>query len=100
MWPTLLELLKPFGRYAVAGAIAGPTVELDVRTFYLKDLRLFGCTVLDEVVFPSLINRIEAGQVSPVVAETFSISQLPQAQERFKMKNHVGKLVIDITAEK
>lgn len=100
MWSSLLEVLKPFGRYAVAGAIAGPFVDLDVRTLYLKDLSLLGCTVLDEVVFPNLIKRIEAGQVSPIVAETFSLSQLPQAQERFKMKDHVGKLVIDITAEK
>ena len=98
-WPGLLEVLRPFGRYAVAGAIAGPIVELDVRTLYLKDLRLLGCTVLDEAVFQNLINRIEAGQISPVVAETFSLSQLPQAQEIFKMKGHVGKLVIDINAE-
>ncbi len=98
-WPGFLEVLKPFGRYAVAGAIAGPIVELDVRTLYLKDLRLLGCTVLDKAVFPNLINRIEAGQVSPVVAKTFSLAQLPQAQEYFRMKGHVGKLVVDITAE-
>jgi len=37
-WPTLLDVLRPLGRHAVAGAIAGPIVELDVRTLYLKDL--------------------------------------------------------------
>ena len=100
LWPSLLEVLKPFGRYAVAGAIAGPLVELDIRTLYLKDLSFFGCTVLDEVVFPNLIKRIEAGQVSSVVAETFSLYKLSTAQEQFQMKDHVGKLVIDITAER
>ena len=40
-WPELLEVLRPGGRYAVAGAIGGPIVELDVRTLYLKDLSLF-----------------------------------------------------------
>lgn len=34
-WPELLEVLRPFGRYATAGAIARPFVELDVRTLYL-----------------------------------------------------------------
>ncbi len=29
-WPSLLDLLHPGGRYAVAGAIGGPIVELDV----------------------------------------------------------------------
>ena len=99
-WPRLLEVLKPFGRYAAAGAIAGPIVELDVRTLYLKDLSLFGCTVLDEAVFPNLIKRIEAGQVASVVAQTFPLQQLPQAQEQFERKAHVGKLVIDIMAER
>ena len=95
-WPYLLDALKPFGRYAVAGAIAGPIVALDVRTLYLKDLSLFGCTVLDLEVFPNLIKRIESRKVSPVVAETFSLSRIPEAQKQFALKKHVGKLVIDI----
>ena len=41
-WPALLDVMRPGGRYAVSGAIAGPIVELDVRTLYLKDLRFFG----------------------------------------------------------
>jgi len=39
-WPSFLEVLKVGGRYATSGAIAGPLVELDVRTLYLKDLTL------------------------------------------------------------
>ncbi len=45
-WPQLLDVLRPGGRYATAGAIAGPLVELDVRSLYLKDLSFFGCTYL------------------------------------------------------
>jgi NADPH:quinone reductase-like Zn-dependent oxidoreductase len=41
-WPSLLDVLRPGGRYAVAGAIGGPLVELDIRTLYLKDLSFFG----------------------------------------------------------
>ena len=98
-WPDLLEVLKPFGRYAAAGAIAGPLVELDVRTLYLKDLSLFGCTVLNKEVFPNLVKRIEAGEVTPVVANTFSLRQVAEAQKQFETKQHIGKLVIDITSE-
>jgi NADPH:quinone reductase-like Zn-dependent oxidoreductase len=50
-WPELLDVLKIGGRYACAGAIAGPLVELDVRTLYLKDLTLIGCTFQEDVVF-------------------------------------------------
>ncbi len=98
-WPDLLEVLKPFGRYAAAGAIAGPLVELDVRTLYLKDLSLFGCTVLSKEVFPNLVKRIEEGDVTPVVANTFSLRQIAEAQKQFEAKQHVGKLVIDVSGE-
>ncbi len=98
-WAALLEALKPFGRYAVAGAIAGPLVTLDVRTLYLKDLSLFGCTVLDEGVFEKLIKQIEAKEILPVIARTFPLSQVAEAQTHFKQKEHVGKFVIDLSNE-
>ena len=95
-WPGLLEVLRPGGRYAVAGAIAGPLVELDVRTLYLKDLSLFGCTVLGTGVFASLVKRIEQGQVRPLVAKTYPLQQITAAQCEFQKKKHVGKLVLEL----
>ncbi|MEO0423962.1 MAG: alcohol dehydrogenase family protein [Pseudomonadota bacterium] len=97
-WPALLDVLRPFGRYAVAGAIAGPHVELDLRTVYLKDLQLFGCTVLSEGVFASLVAQIEAGRIAPLVAEVFPLEEIAAAQTAFAAKRHVGKLVIDVGA--
>ncbi len=96
-WPELLDVLKPFGRYAVAGAIAGPMVELDVRTLYLKDLRLLGCTVLDDTVFKNLLARIEAEEIHPVVSAVFSLEEIVKAQKQFAAKQHIGKLVIDMS---
>lgn len=98
-WPELLDILKPFGRYAVAGAIAGPLVELDVRTLYLKDLRLLGCTVLDDGVFRNLINRIETEEIHPVISEIFSLREIARAQEQFATKQHIGKFVIDMSID-
>lgn len=95
-WPDLLEVMKPFGRYAVAGAIGGPLVELDVRTVYLKDLSLFGCTVLGKTVFSNLVRRIESGEVLPVIAGTFSLAQINEAQQQFESRGHIGKFVIDL----
>lgn len=95
-WPTLLHVLRAGGRYAVAGAIAGPIVELDLRTLYLKDQRLLGCTVLDDGVFASLVRRIESGAVRPVVATTFPLEQIVAAQELFLAKTHVGKIVLEV----
>lgn len=98
-WPALLDVLKPFGRYATSGAIAGPLVELDVRTLYLKDLTLFGCTVLSKEVFPNLVKRIEAEEITALVAKSFALTEIAEAQKQFETKQHIGKLVIDVSGD-
>lgn len=90
----LLKVLKRGGRYASSGAIAGPLVTLDMRTFYLKDLTLIGCTAWDEPVFPNLISYIEQGEIRPLLAKTFPLAQIIKAQREFTEKKHVGKFVL------
>lgn len=95
-WPQFLEVLRPKGRYAVSGAIAGAMVELDVRTLYLKDLSFFGCTVLEPEVFGNLVHHIEQGNIKPLVAQTFPLEDINQAQAAFQEKGHVGKMVLTV----
>jgi len=90
----LLGVLVCGGRYAVAGAIAGAQVELDLRTLYLKDLRLLGCTALDAGVFARLVGLIERGAIRPLVARSFPLRDIVLAQQEFLEKRHVGKLVL------
>ncbi len=90
----LLDVLARRGRYAVAGAIAGPVVELDLRTLYLKDLRLLGCTIPDPEIFPNLIRYIERGEIRPVVSATYPLSEIAAAQSNFMLKSHIGKIVL------
>ncbi|MBX9665663.1 alcohol dehydrogenase family protein [Novosphingobium sp.] len=93
-FPALLQVLKRGGRYGVAGAISGPIAELDLRTLYLKDLTLYGCTILEPQVFPNLVGYIERGEIRPVVAGTYPLSQIVEAQRAFLTKQHVGKIVL------
>lgn len=89
-----LAVLKRGGRYATAGAIAGPVVELDLRTLYLKDLTFFGATVLGEGVFASLVRYIEGGEIRPVVAAVLPLREIVAAQQQFLAKAHTGKIVL------
>jgi len=93
-WPALLDVLRLGGRYACAGAIAGPITELDVRTLYLKDLTLLGCTFQEDAVFENLVRYIEAGEIRPVVAQTYPLADIARAQSDFLSKKHTGKLVL------
>jgi NADPH:quinone reductase-like Zn-dependent oxidoreductase len=98
-WPELLDILRPGGRYAVAGAIGGPIVELDIRTLYLKDLSFFGCTVLEPDVFSNLVSQIESGDVVPLVAESFPLERIAEAQDAFMSKKHTGKIVLNVSVK-
>ena len=93
-FPALLDALKRGGRYGVAGAISGPIADLDLRTLYLKDLTLYGCTILEPEVFPNLVGYIERGEIRPLVAATYPLSDIVEAQRAFLTKQHVGKIVL------
>ncbi len=97
-FPAMLDVLKRGGRFASSGAIRGPIVELDMRTFYLKDITLYGCTAWDEPVFPNLIRYIENGEIRPLVAKTFPLEQIAEAQREFLEKAHVGNFVLMVSA--
>lgn len=93
-WPQLLDVLRVGGRYVTSGAIAGPLVELDLRILYLKDLTFFGCTWQEDAVFENLIGYIERGEIRPVVAKTYRLSDIREAQQDFLAKTFTGKLVL------
>ena len=93
-FPALLEVLRRHGRYTVAGAISGPMVKLDLRTLYLKDIRLEGCTVFEPSVFRNLVGYIERSEIRPVVASIHPLRDIIRAQQEFSAKTHTGKIVL------
>ena len=90
----MLKVLKRGGRYVSSGAIGGPLVSLDMRDFYLKDLMMIGCTAWDKPVFPNLVSYIENGEIRPLLAKTFPLERIVDAQRAFTEKKHVGKFVL------
>jgi NADPH:quinone reductase-like Zn-dependent oxidoreductase len=95
-WGSLLGVLRPRGRLAISGAIAGPIAEIDLRTLYLHDLTVLGCTYQEREVFDNLIGYVERSEIRPVVASTYPLEDIVQAQRDFVEKGYVGKLVLTI----
>jgi NADPH:quinone reductase-like Zn-dependent oxidoreductase len=96
-FPCLLDLLARGGRYVTSGAIAGPVVDLDLRSLYLKDLTLLGATVMPVGVFESLVGYIERQEIRPLLAKTFPLDRIADAQSAFLRKQHVGNFVISLS---
>lgn len=90
----LLASLRRGGRYAVAGAIGGPIAEVDLRTIYLRDLSIFGCTFQEDKVFSNLVEYINRDEIRPLVSKVYPLNDIRQAQEDFMAKTYPGKLVL------
>lgn len=93
-WAKLIDILERGGRYTCSGAIAGPMVEFDLRTFYLRDLTFTGSTVIDPEVMQNLVRYIEAGEIKPALAATYPLNDLHAAQTAFIAKEHTGNIVV------
>lgn len=89
-----LGLLRPGGRWVVAGALGGWAVDLDVRRLYLANLSLIGSTMHTPRIFDRLVEIARSGTVRPTVAATFALEDLAEAQRQLAQRHHVGKLVV------
>lgn len=90
----LLRILRPEGRYTTAGAIAGPVVQLDLRTMYLKQLQLHGSSQGTRADFRRIVRYIEEKKIKPLVGGVYRLSDFHNAQTDFMAKDFVGKLVV------
>jgi NADPH:quinone reductase-like Zn-dependent oxidoreductase len=93
-WPQLIDVIERGGRYTCSGAIAGPMVDLDLRTLYLRDLTFTGSTVIPAQVMTNMIAYIEEGAIAPVLAATYALEDIHAAQTAFIEKTHTGNIVV------
>lgn len=89
-----LGLLRPGGRWVVAGALGGHRVEIDVRRLYLANQALVGSTMHTPRIFAMLAEIARRGAVRPVVAATYPLADVAAAQRDLAQRSHVGKLVV------
>ncbi|MFT7532869.1 MAG: NADPH:quinone reductase-like Zn-dependent oxidoreductase [Gammaproteobacteria bacterium] len=90
----VINLLRAEGRYATAGAMAGPNVELDLRTIYLKHLEIHGSSQGTRACFQKLADLIEADKIKPLLSDTYPLSRFHEAQKTFMKKAHFGNIVL------
>ena len=93
-WQQRLDALRPGGRYATSGAVAGPIVQGDLRSIYLNDLTIFGATHQPREVFAGLVTLINTARIRPVVSQTYALRDIGRAQADLAAGRYAGKLVL------
>jgi NADPH:quinone reductase-like Zn-dependent oxidoreductase len=95
LFQDLLEMLRPGGSLVTAGAVAGPVTEIDLRTVYLNQIDVVGSTMGTRSEFRDLVRQIESGDVEPVLAETYPLAEIHEAQRHFARNDYVGSVVVE-----
>ncbi|WP_241560310.1 zinc-binding dehydrogenase [Marinomonas rhizomae] len=47
-------------------------------------------------MFQNLVRHLEEGKIQPLVAQTYPLKEIVQAQTAFQKKDHLGKIVLTI----
>ena len=90
----LLPRLRTGGRWVVAGGVAGPVVELDLRRLYLHNRRLVGSTMHRPRDFATLVETAVRGEVDPRVDQIFPLERIHAAHELLAERTAAGKIVV------
>lgn len=56
-----------------------------------------GQTGTDEEAMPELIGYVESGRVKPIIAKTYPLKEIVEAQKAFLSKKYTGKIVLRIS---
>ena len=98
LWPGAFNSLRPLGRLITAGAHAGGNVALDLRTLYLKRLRIIGDPLCD---FPdiewALRTASEGGVRPPVVDRVLPLREAAEGHRLVEQRATAGKILLDPT---
>jgi NADPH:quinone reductase-like Zn-dependent oxidoreductase len=92
----LLPLIRDDGRWVIAGAVAGPMVDFDLRRLYLHNLSLIGSSMHTREHFATLVDAARTGAVQPVVTAQYPLTDLATAQDHFAHSRRVGKIIVTI----
>ncbi|MFC5928668.1 zinc-binding dehydrogenase [Cryobacterium melibiosiphilum] len=90
----LMPLLQDNGRWVIAGAVAGPVIEFDLRRLYLHNIQLIGSSMHTRVHFRGLVDLARIGGIRPQISATFALTAITDAQAEFSARRHVGKIVL------
>jgi NADPH:quinone reductase-like Zn-dependent oxidoreductase len=89
-----VRALAKGGRLVTCGATSGPTVTVDLRYFYSRQLALIGSMMGRTSELLTIVRLVGEGKLKPVIDRTFPLADAAKAQEVLESRNFFGKLVL------
>jgi NADPH:quinone reductase-like Zn-dependent oxidoreductase len=93
-WEGSLRLLAKGGRLVTCGATSGPSVTLDLRYVFSRQLSVLGSFMGTRLELATVTQLIADGNLHPVVDTVFPLRDARVAQERMVKREVFGKLIL------
>jgi NADPH:quinone reductase-like Zn-dependent oxidoreductase len=95
-WDESLRSLKNAGKLVTCGATTGPSVGLDLRHIFARQLTLFGSYMGTMSELQEVLGHVFAGRLKPVVDRTFPLSEIRAAHEYLEKSQMFGKIALSL----
>ena len=94
-WEESMKCLKTAGTLVTCGATTGPSVGIDLRHLFARQLRVLGSYMGTMGELHEVLGHVFAGRLKPVVDRTFPLSEIRSAHEYLEKGQMFGKLIVN-----
>jgi NADPH:quinone reductase-like Zn-dependent oxidoreductase len=93
-WEESMKCLKTAGALVTCGATTGPSVGVDLRHLFARQLRILGSYMGTMGELHEVLGHVFAGRLQPVVDRTFPLSEIRAAHEYLEKSQMFGKVIV------
>ena len=93
-WEESMKCLKTAGALVTCGATTGPSVGVDLRHLFARQLRILGSYMGTMGELHEVLGHVFAGRLQPVVDCTFPLSEIRAAHEYLEKSQMFGKVIV------
>lgn len=94
-WDESMKCLKAGGTLVTCGATTGPSVGIDLRHLFARQLRILGSYMGTMGELNEVLGHVFARRLKPVVDRTFPLSEIRAAHEYIEKSQMFGKVVVN-----
>ena len=94
-WDESMKCLKAGGMLVTCGATTGPSVGIDLRHLFARQLRILGSYMGTMGELHEVLGHVFSGRLKPVIDRTFPLSEIRAAHEYLEKSQMFGKVVVN-----
>lgn len=93
---TSISSVRRGGKIAVCGTTSGSEANFQIRTFYSKQVQLFGILIGSKLELLELINFVIEKKIISKIDSVFPLARVQQAHDKLEKGDHLGKILVKI----